>query len=137
MYSITWDEKSMSSGVATVDEQHKELINMLNAFMAATASGKGKEDLGKMIKYLGDYAVRHFAHEEQVMDAHKCPLASQNKAAHAAFLKDFTALTAKFNAEGPSLSFVMEVQQKVLTWLNGHIRGCDAKLRQCATTKAA
>lgn len=137
MYSITWDEKSMSSGVATIDQQHKELINMLNAFLTASASGKGRDDLGKMIKFLGDYAVKHFAHEEKVMADHKCPFAQQNKDAHAAFLKDFTALGQKFEKEGPSLSFVMEVQQKVLTWLNNHIRGCDAKLRQCATVKAA
>jgi hemerythrin-like metal-binding protein len=120
-----------------VDEQHKELIRMLNEFLAASAAGKGKDDLGKMIKYLGDYAVKHFAHEEQVMAKHNCPFAKQNKEAHAAFLKDFTGLSAKFMTEGPSLSFVMEVQTKVLTWLNGHIRGCDAKLRQCVSTKAA
>jgi hemerythrin len=90
-----------------------------------------------MIKFLGEYATKHFAHEEQVMLQHKCPLAQQNKDAHAAFLKDFTALGAKFEKEGPSLSFVMEVQKKVLTWLNNHIRGCDAKLRQCASVKAA
>lgn len=137
MYSITWDEKSMSSGVASVDQQHQELIRMLNAFLDATSKNKGKDELGKMIQFLGDYAVKHFAHEEQVMAAHKCPVAQQNKDAHAQFLKDFTALGAKFQKEGASLSFVMEVQQKVLTWLNSHIRGCDAKLRQCASAKAA
>jgi hemerythrin len=137
MYTVTWDEATMSSGVATVDTQHKELIKMLNAFLEATAKGHGKDDLDRMIKYLGEYATRHFHHEEQVMEQHHCPMAQQNKEAHAAFLKDFTGLAAKFEKEGASISFVMEVQQKVIHWLTGHIKGCDAKLKSCVSSKAA
>ena len=137
MYEIKWDEQSMSSGVVTIDAQHKELIRMLNSFLVATSSGKGKDELGKMIHFLGDYASKHFAHEEQVMLQHKCPMAAQNKEAHTKFLQDFGALGEKFEKEGASLSFVMDVQKRVLNWLNSHIRGCDAKLRECKSVKAA
>jgi len=71
------------------------------------------------------------------MAQHKCPMAEKNKEAHAQFLKEFTALVARFDKEGPSLAFVMEIQKKVIDWLRSHIRGCDAQLKQCATKKAA
>ncbi len=137
MYSISWDEAAMNSGVKSVDDQHKELIRMLNNFVEAATSGKGKEELAKMIGFLGDYTKRHFAHEEQMMALHKCPFAAHNKEEHAKFLADFTNLANHFQKEGPTLAFVMEAQTRVMHWLNTHIRGCDAKLRSCVKAKAA
>lgn len=137
MPAIQWDEKTMSSGVESVDVQHKKLIAMLNELMDATSQGKGKDVLARMMGFLGDYAKSHFAHEEGVMERHACPAAKANKEAHAKFLQDFTSLAARFEKEGPTLAFVMEVQKTVIDWLRNHIRGCDAQLRHCVGRKAA
>ncbi|MBI5864938.1 MAG: hemerythrin family protein [Planctomycetes bacterium] len=131
MPAILWDEKTMGTGVDTIDKQHEELIKMINEMMDASSKGKGKEELGKMMAFLGDYAKKHFAHEEGVMDKHHCPVSAANKDAHAKFLQEFTKLTAQYEKEGPTLGFVMQVQQKVIGWLTNHIRGCDAQLKKC------
>jgi hemerythrin len=137
VYSIKWDEKLMGSGVNSVDAQHKELIKMLNAFREATCNGSGDEELGKMLDFLGNYAKMHFRHEELVMEQHHCPMAQRNQEEHAKFLEDFGVLANRFKGEGASHAFVMEVQVRVMRWLTNHICGCDAKLRQCPSVKAA
>ena len=137
MAAIQWNEQAMGTGVGSVDGQHKELIAMLNQLLDAMMKGKGKEELGGMIQFLGAYAEKHFSHEEQVMAEHRCPVALVNKQAHARFLQDFKLLAAKFSREGASSAVVVDVQQKMLNWLASHIRGCDANLRKCVTPKAA
>jgi hemerythrin len=135
MAAIIWDDKVLGPGVATVDEQHKKLIEMINELMDATSAGRGKEEIGHMMDFLARYAVEHFGHEENVMSTHKCPAAEANKEAHAKFLQDFTALKARFDAEGPTLAVVMEVQKRVVNWLTQHIKGCDTQLRKCRIAK--
>ncbi len=68
---------------------------------------------------------------KSLMDKHKCPVASANKDAHAKFLAEFTDLMKTFETEGPTLGFVMQVQQQVVNWLVSHIRGCDTQLKKC------
>ncbi|MBZ0268045.1 bacteriohemerythrin [bacterium] len=132
MAAIIWDDKVLGSGVETVDEQHKKLIAMINELMDATSAGRGKEEIGRMMEFLAQYAVEHFSHEECVMSERKCPAAEANKDAHDKFLEDFTALRERFDSEGPTLAVVMEVQKRVVNWLTQHIKGCDTQLRKCA-----
>jgi hemerythrin len=109
-----WDEPSMSTGVVSVDAQHRLLIDMLNQFILSAANGEGKQKLGEMLEFLRAYAIKHFSHEEKIMDEHRCPAAQRNKIAHASFLREFTALAAKVQRDGPSLGMVLDVQHKVL-----------------------
>lgn len=131
-----WDETSMGTGVASVDAQHKILIDMLNQFVTSAAEGKGTEELAKMVGSLKTYAVRHFAHEEGIMDQHHCPAASQNKIAHMNFLRNFNTLAATIERDGPSLEMVLDVQVKLVNWLTTHIKACDAQLRKCVAAGA-
>ena len=41
--AIAWND-SMSTSVDEIDEQHKELISMVNALSEAMRSGKGKDE---------------------------------------------------------------------------------------------
>ncbi len=131
MAIIAWDEKSMGTGVESVDREHQSLIKMLNELMEATSQGKGKEEIGRMMDFLGKYAVNHFQSEEGIMDECQCPTAAQNKQDHAKFLSEYQELSRKFETDGPSLTFVIQVQKKVANWLISHIRGCDMALKKC------
>ena len=76
---------AFSTGITSIDEQHRELITVLNDLQEALATQASVERIGEVIAFLGNYAQRHFIHEEQCMDAARCPAAQANKDAHTAF----------------------------------------------------
>ncbi len=136
--SIVFNPETMSTGYADIDEQHKELFNRLNQLLDAMKSGRGRQEVEKMVAFLGEYAVRHFAHEERCMDRMVCPMTAKNKAAHAQFLETFTALSERIAREGPSISAVIEVQTKVSDWVLNHIVRVDTHMKACVKkTQAA
>lgn len=128
---ITWHPASMSTGVASIDRQHQELIDMINQLHQACMSGTGKAELQRMMGFLGDYVHKHFAHEEGLMDQHRCPSRDRNLAAHQRFLENFTRLRAKFDAEGPTVGMLVDLRKLVGDWLNNHICSIDTQMRGC------
>ncbi len=128
---IVWDARTMATGVDTIDEQHQTLFAKLNELLEATEQGCGKEEIGGMLAFLGDYTKEHFAHEETVMDEKGCSVACKNKELHEQFLKEYTRLVERYEREGPTHEFLIDVQQRVCVWLTKHIRGCDARLKDC------
>ena len=62
---IAWDAALMSTGVDSVDSQHQELIQRINELHAACLAGTAKDELLKLLGFLGEYAQSHFSHEEE------------------------------------------------------------------------
>jgi hemerythrin len=126
--SIVWSD-SMSTGVAEIDEQHRELISMLNSLSDEMRSGKGKNEIEKILVFAGEYAQKHFACEERYFAEYQCPAAPQNKAAHEYFAGRFTELMQDFRAQGNSFALMMKIYNELSTWLVQHILGVDIELR--------
>jgi hemerythrin len=135
---LVFNPTTMSTGVDSVDAQHRQLFDLINRLTADMAAGKGKDDIGAVLNELAQYAVSHFAHEESCMARFNCPVANQNKAAHAAFIQVFTGLKAEFDRTGPTATLAMRVQQEISKWITNHIVGVDVKMKPCvpAATKA-
>ena len=129
---IAWDEEQMGTGVETVDAQHQELIQRINELHAACLAGTAKDELLRLLGFLGEYAQSHFRHEEEVMQSHRCPARGQNKAAHVKFLGDFGKLVEIVKRDGPSTTAVIQIKELLGNWLQNHICGVDSKLRGCA-----
>jgi hemerythrin-like metal-binding protein len=128
---IGWHEEQMSTGVPTVDAQHKELINRINDLHAACLLGTAREELMEHLNFLGSYAQKHFAHEEQVMDEHRCPARGRNKEAHVRFLKDYERLVAMVQANGATTKVAIALKRMLADWLTSHICRIDTSLRAC------
>jgi hemerythrin-like metal-binding protein len=133
---IQWDESRMATGVETIDEQHQELIKMINGLQRACLAGAGKEELRRMMGFLAEYVQTHFKHEEGLMDQHRCPSKGVNKAAHIKFLKTFDELNTNFEAHGPTTSMLLDLRTLVGDWLTTHICSVDTKLRQCPSDRS-
>jgi hemerythrin-like metal-binding protein len=129
---VKWDPESMSTGVAAVDAEHRELIGQINALHQACKEGRGQTELIKMMNFLGDYAKRHFANEEATMDHHHCPARGANKVAHAEFLKKYTEILERLKKDGATTRLVLDLKELVGNWLQKHICSVDTKLRGCA-----
>src|SRR5512143_483905 len=63
---MEWTEK-LSVGVATIDNQHKELFKRINNLVLAIKQHRCKSEIDGTIKFLDDYARVHFLEEERYM----------------------------------------------------------------------
>jgi hemerythrin len=129
-----WDADRMSTGVGSIDEQHQQLIQMINDLHDACHRGAGKEDMSRMMGFLGDYVQTHFSHEEDVMEQTLCPARAKNKLAHVKFVQEFQKLAAAFEKKGETTTLLLQLRQLVAGWLTNHICSIDTQLRTCAGT---
>lgn len=127
MAYIDWTD-DLSVGVAQIDAQHKELFAQINRLFEACHQAKGKEAVGEIIAFLGNYVVEHFAMEERYMLALGYAGYEEHRAAHEEFIQRFSALRERFEKEGPGVHIVVMTNQVVVNWLNTHIRNMDKKL---------
>lgn len=125
--AITWD-LTMATGVRSVDDQHKELFRQVAILGDAMSQGKGRDEIKKILDFVGAYVVKHFADEEKAMEEYDCPVASANKAAHNALLARFKDLRTRFDATGSGPSLVLETYETLSKWLVQHIKEIDTRL---------
>lgn len=129
--AIAWNERLMSTGVADIDGQHKELIDKLNRLFSVLESGAPDAEVKSMLKFLGEYTAWHFGAEENCFAKHQCPAAAANKAAHASFLQIFKGISDKVESAGVTNALALETQQAVSDWVRNHIVKIDTRLRPC------
>jgi hemerythrin-like metal-binding protein len=128
---IEWDEPLMSTGVDSIDSQHQKLIQHINELHTALQTGTAKDELLKMLGFLGEYVQSHFKHEEGVMQQHQCPVRGKNKAAHIQFLRDYEKLVETVKRDGATTTAVIQLQDMLGNWLKNHICSIDTNLRGC------
>lgn len=132
--AMQWAD-SLSVGVREIDNQHKELIAQINKLLQAMGQGKGRDEIGKVVKFLEDYVVQHFAAEEKYMSKYGYPQSGSHKAEHLAFTRDFASLKKEYEKEGATGQVVIQVQRRVGDWLISHIGKIDKSLGAFLVTK--
>ena len=65
MEQITWTEE-FSVGVVRIDEQHKQLIAMINRLIAEPQTTTRSETISDLLTGMTNYAQMHFATEEEL-----------------------------------------------------------------------
>ena len=86
MSRIKWDD-SMSVNISEIDQQHKQLITIINDLHEAMSEGRGKKILRVILRQLTDYTEIHFETEEIYFDKYKFPDAKNHNAEHAEFIQ--------------------------------------------------
>jgi len=122
--SIQWRE-NLNLGIELIDDQHKELFSRTNELLNACNTGKGKEEVGRLIKYLEDYVVTHFNDEEGLQLKLNYPKYKEHKILHDNFIQEVRVLKEKFNSDGSTLTLTIEINKKVIDWLINHIGKMD------------
>jgi hemerythrin-like metal-binding protein len=118
-----WDN-SMSVGVNASDDDHKQLIDMINRLHEGMRNGQGKEVLGKILDDLVKYTKFHFAREEEFFDRTGYP-ALDHKNAHKELVKQVEELESRYKSGESALS--IETLDFLRDWLTVHIQGTDKK----------
>jgi hemerythrin len=121
---ISWDE-TFKVGVAEIDEQHKNLVRLINDLHSGMTQGQGKSVIGKILNDLFAYTATHFNTEEFYFGKLGYPDSAPHKQEHAAFVAKVVAFKQDFDAGKIGLS--ISVMTFLRDWLKGHIKGSDKK----------
>jgi hemerythrin len=107
------------------DEQHLQLVCMINELHDAMKAGKGNAILGKTLEGLIRYTSIHFADEELLMSHHCYPEVDLHKAEHEKLLNQVLELQQRF-ISGQTI-FTLDVMMFLMNWLMDHIQIVDKK----------
>ncbi len=127
MDPVQWSEK-FSVGVREFDEQHQQLIKLLNCMISAQAGGSvHTETISDILKTMTGYAQAHFTAEERLMEAYAFPGLEEQKAQH----RDFRQKTVSFSsATSAGVDHRPEAMLDYLAnWLVHHILEVDMAYR--------
>ena len=117
--------KDMETGVAKNDEQHRELINRINAVTSMGVKSASKEETQKTLDLLNAYIIKHFSEEEELQKQSKYPKFDFHKNQHQFFMKEFKALENEFKKNGPSPKFTLDLSHSIINWIVKHIKNVD------------
>lgn len=124
MAMFEWKDE-YSVNIKEIDDQHKQLVAMVNELHEAMMQQRAKDALGGLLNKLVSYCANHFAVEERLMETHGYPDFASHKAKHEKMTAKVAALQSDFKSGKVNLT--IEVSQFLKDWLDKHILGTDKK----------
>lgn len=121
---MQWNN-NLSTGIEKIDEQHKELIRLVNDVLEACKQQKGREIVGEALAFLEDYVLIHFSCEEEMQRKHLYPEYRSHKALHDQFINQFKNLKSRYAKEGASITVITALNRTLVEWLMEHIKVVD------------
>ena len=125
--AFTWSS-SLETGHPVIDSQHKELINAINALLAACQQGQAADKAGPTLEYLTSYTKKHFGEEEVLQKKSNYPDYLNHHQYHESFIKVITDLSAELKQTGPTAAVTQKIIRNVGDWLVTHIQQQDTKV---------
>ncbi len=122
MENVVWDE-SYSVHVRALDEQHQQLITMINALIGLSEVSVDSEAISDALTEMTKYAQYHFSKEEQYMLEYGFPGYQSHKREHREFKRkaaDICVDAMKNKATVP-----MEICKYLKRWCVNHIFKSD------------
>jgi hemerythrin len=124
MIALTND---MLTGIEKVDEQHKELVNRINAVASMGTSSVSDEETKKTINFLGEYIIKHFSYEESLQRKSHYKEYELHKEQHKIYISEFKKLKEEFAAHGHSPAFTVKLNTSIINWIVKHIKSLDVE----------
>ena len=121
---ITWSS-TYSVGIKIIDEQHKELFNVVNDMYNHDINDEEAERayFQDIIRQTVNYVKRHFATEEQIMRAAKFQGYPEHKKAHDSFTLSLVDIIRDFEA-GKKITLTF-FTRFIKDWILSHIAIMD------------
>ncbi len=120
-----WDD-ALSVGNQHIDDDHKQLIDLVSRLNEAMRTGQPKDVVGNILDDLVISTEGHFEREEGFMRKINYVDYQSHKAEHERLVKEVKDLQARFNAG--SITITVSVSNFLADWLRNHIQGLDKKL---------
>jgi hemerythrin-like metal-binding protein len=124
MAVIIWNE-SLSVKIASIDDQHKKLIELINDFYDNVSKSANDELILKLVKGMKTYTIHHFSTEELYMKRLNYPGYEEHKKEHQNFIDKVNAVEEKLQKGTIVVSF--EITSFLKDWIKNHIQNTDKK----------
>ncbi len=127
--ALLWKDELLT-GVAVIDEQHKELFARIENLLDACNQGKGKAEVANTVDFLAEYIKIHFRDEEEIQRNSGYPEYEAHKAMHDQWVREVAELREQLATDGPTVRLVLKVNRTVVDWLTQHILKVDKRLAE-------
>lgn len=114
---------SLSLGIATIDDQHKKLVNLTNRLYGAMQRQAGASELSSIIAELADYTVYHFEFEEEIFDRYNYPDKVEHKKIHKELVN--SVVKYKNDIDTGKAGVSVDLIYFLVDWLKSHIMKTD------------
>ncbi|NOS36400.1 MAG: bacteriohemerythrin [Deltaproteobacteria bacterium] len=125
--SLQWT-KALSVGISEIDDQHKELFGKINKMLNIIVESSEIDETGKVIDFLDEYVVSHFATEEGLMKRFDYPDLEYHLQQHGEFTREFYLFRERCRKEGPSRFLAIQIEEMMVEWWTNHINKVDKVL---------
>ena len=122
--------KDLETGNATIDDQHRQLVEAINNLLDACGTGRTRSELEKTLTLLCSHTSKHFSDEEKLQLQYKYPDYQNHKKMHEQCRIVVRDLTDQLRLNGPSINLVGKVNNSIGNWLINHIKTQDKKLAE-------
>ncbi len=122
MSFVEWTN-NLSIRVPEMDQQHQQLVAMLNEYHDAAKAGKGHEALNALMNRLVDYTKTHLNNEERFLESIDYAFINSHKTEHRRLTEQVLELKIQFDSG--DLSTGPKLLDLLRDWLVNHIRKVD------------
>ncbi len=125
---IEWSKK-YSVNVSEIDEEHKQLIDIINKVIVARQHNNDPGEVSEILREMTDYALNHFKTEETYMLKFGYPEYESHKKEH----HDFSNKTIEYckSVDNGDYEITDDLLEYLQQWLVHHIQEIDKKYADC------
>ncbi len=128
MALIEW-RPEFETGVAEVDHEHRELVDLINELHAQLGSNAAKEVVSGFLGEVFAKISAHFALEETVMRKHRYDEYAAHKSDHEKLLDDIRDIMDAHES-GVFVDYESALGRAVRDWFIDHFKTKDARLHR-------
>ena len=111
-----------------IDDDHRILIDQVNALHTATTLGRGQDVVAQLLAAVIADTQEHLRREEQLMEQAKFPDLERHKETHVQFVEKLHDLRQKHHSG--SITVASQLSTLLRDWLSLHIRRGDKELQR-------
>ncbi len=126
---IKWSDERMSIGIKLIDDEHKELVKIINDLGLSIHKNCQRTEILTIVDRLIDYSKYHFAREEKYFKKFNYENAIEHKEQHNIFINKFEKIRKDIEEQDDLCNIILseEVFLYLIEWLLNHITGSDKK----------
>jgi hemerythrin len=127
MALIEWKD-SFSVGIADVDYEHREMIDLINGMHERLTTGPDKLAVNDALGEIFQAISAHFALEERFMREHRYDQLAEHKGSHEQLLDEIRVIMDGYEANPEEAS--KELSKRLERWFIDHCKTHDSRLHQ-------
>jgi methyl-accepting chemotaxis protein/hemerythrin len=126
MQLLKWSHE-LELGLAEVDMQHKQLLNMINELNLAIEYNQANTVILPIVERLRQYANSHFKAEEDIFTEYGYPDRAEHEAEHTKFIDSIKYMRKQCEIIDTPMS--TRVRDFLIGWLTNHIKTRDKEYK--------